>query len=124
MKMKQGLSILIDVSGSMTDHQILYAMDKACEEYSIDDEIFIFDHSQAEFISFEDVVDYSLGKSVDDLKKYLFKKGSHTRWSGSGVDAALKMSSYKTRKLCVTDGFISALDKSSLDKIVIIPLYP
>jgi len=109
----------IDVSGSMTDMQIGSAMDKVSDDWKHGDVVLIFDHSQAEFLDFDDVVAYSFGQSPHKLRMDLFKKGTHNKWRTRGPDEAMKKSFVHSTKVCLTDGFLVPEDLRRFGRIIL-----
>ena len=104
-------AFFVDISGSMGDRQITAAMDRVSIDWRLEDLVFIFDKSQYEKISFEDVIEYTMGEDPYRLRMILFKKGAASRWSGNGAfKATCDPRTFTTRKVCITDGKLSSHD--------------
>lgn len=110
----------VDVSGSMSREQIAGAMDKVSEDWKTGDAVITFDHAQAEFISFSDVVDYTLGKDPCCLIMSLFKKGVKNKIRTNGADEAIRKAFHYSTKICVTDGFLRPEDMRRFGGMIIV----
>lgn len=115
-------SLFVDVSGSMSDTQVVMAMDKATIEYSIGDEIIAFDKASAMRISFKETIEYALGqKDIDKLRLKLFEKGIDYKWKSNGAERARLLASFGLEKICFSDGKLHQSDFMVFNKMVIIP---
>src|ERR1700722_7421130 len=109
----------VDISGSMSKMQIGSAFDRVSDDWKIGDAVIIFDHSQAEFIGFDDVVEYSFGKDPHKLQMDLFKRGTYNKWRSRGPDEALRRAFNLSMKVCLTDGFLVPEDIRRFGKMII-----
>jgi hypothetical protein len=109
----------VDVSGSVSDEQVILAMDTVTDEYMHGDRIIAFDHAAAEFITYQEVIAYALRQTnIRNLRLLLFKKGSNFKWRTDGAQAAAAMAFTYSNKVCLTDGYLAKEAIERFDKIL------
>lgn len=111
----------IDVSGSLSDKQIISAMDKVSDKWKHGDSTIVFDRRESHSIEFSDVIEYAFGKNLDILRMILFKKAAKSKWMGSGAYKAVnKALVYSSKNVCVaiTDGLLREEDYKIFDQII------
>lgn len=112
----------VDISGSVSDKQIVSAMDLLLDKWIHGDSTIVFDYRESHSIDFNDIIDYAFGKDVGILQMILFKKAAKSKWIGrSGAYKAVNQSLvYSSKNTCValTDGLLSEEDLKIFDHIV------
>lgn len=103
----------------MEDRFITAAMDRVTIDWRIGDLVYIFDVSQYEKVSFEDAIEYCVGRDPYDLRMILFKKGAASKWKGNGAyKATSDVQAFTAEKICLTDGKLSSHDWKLFNHVI------